>query len=133
MLLQHKQIIIFFLGVLLSTPSAFSMASISKDYKSTSIIDVSLEDKNSIEAITRFPNGCYEPWANLSKINGDKLILVHVAQFFEGQICTRAIEFQKVYFKIPKLKDGEYLIVSGLDGEKLGVIEKDQTGINIIN
>ncbi len=84
------------------------------------------EEGRSIRTVVAFPNGCYKPFHSFKKIEGDEIILVHLAEYDEGAICSRAIEYIEVDYSMKYLNPGKYDVINGEGGEKIAELVKQE-------
>ena len=98
------------------------------------ILDIKTEaNSTTIDAVIRYPNGCYDSWSNENIIKDGKIVLIHLAEYDDNSGCTRAVEYQRVQFDIKNLDKGLYPIQDGSDGEILGFLRKTSEGIALEN
>lgn len=130
--MRVTQFISIMAALLISGSAAASLG----DYEIVSVPIVDIEmgaEGEDLKAIAQYSNGCYEPWFSEKGVKNNKLVLVHLAQYFKDTICTRALEFKKLRFNVETLANGIYEIKDGNDGDTIGLLKKTDESAKIIS
>ncbi len=87
----------------------------------------------TLQVITRFPNGCYQSWETFKEVEGHRLTLYHVATYPKGAACSRVVEYNHLSFGIENLRPGDYDVIDGEDGTYLATLEKTVSSARLVS